>query len=305
MAESKTVPNIPEFKKETVSELGKLMKEKGTILVASIKNIPGNQFQEISKKLRGKAIVKVPKKSLIFRAIEGLKNEDLNKIKENIDDSFALLFSDIDAFELAGILLRNKTPAKAKPGQIAPEDIEIEAGPTELLPGPAISELGAVGLKVQVEGGKLSIKENKVIVKKGEEISQKAADIMSKLDIKPFSIGFVPLCGLDVKNKVFYQEIVIDTEGTLANLKYAYGKALPFAVEIGYISNDTVKVMIMKAGSQAKRINRIITGEPEEVVPETGVEEVKEESKDAQESTSEKKEEPKADAGAGLSALFG
>ncbi len=299
MTEKKVVAQIPEFKKKTVAELSDLIKNKKTILVASIKNIPGSQFQEIVKSLRGKAIVKVPKKNLIFRAIDQTKSNELKSLENKIGDSFALLFSDMDSFELAGELLKSKTPAKAKVGQEAPEDIEIQAGPTDLVPGPAISELGAVGLQVQVEGGKLTIKESKVIVEKGKSISQKAADIMSKLDIKPFSIGFIPVCAFDNETKSFYAEINIDPEGTLNELKYAFGKALPFAVDIGYISTDTIKVMIGKAGRQARKINKIMTGEPdEEIVAETSTEEAKEEKK-------EEKEEPKADAGAGLSALFG
>jgi large subunit ribosomal protein L10 len=294
MAEKKAVEQIPEFKKKTVAELSDLIKKKKTILVASIKNIPGGQFQEIVKSLRGKAIVKVPKKNLIFRAIDETKSKDLKHLEEKIGDSFALLFSDIDSFELAGELLKSKTPTKAKAGQEAPEDIEIQAGPTDLVPGPAISELGAVGLQVQVEGGKLSIKANKVIVEKGKIISQKAADIMSKLDIKPFSVGFIPLCAFDSETKSFYAEINVDPEGTLNDLKYAFGKALPFAVEIGYVTQDTIKVMIGKAGAHAKRIDRIMTGEPE--IVETATEEVKEEVK---------KEEPKVDAAAGLAGLFG
>ena len=54
---------IPENKVKAVKEFGDLIKNKRTILVASIKDIPGGQFQEIVKKLRGKAIVKVPKKN--------------------------------------------------------------------------------------------------------------------------------------------------------------------------------------------------------------------------------------------------
>jgi len=294
---SKAVAQIPEFKKKSVAELSDLIKNKKTILVASIKNIPGGQFQEIVKGLRGKAIVKVPKKNLVFRAIDNTKNQDLKHLEENIGSDFALLFSDLDSFELAGELLKSKTPAKAKVGQEAPEDIEIQAGPTDLVPGPAISELGAVGLQVQVENGKLTIKENKVIVKEGEAISQKAADIMSKLDIKPFSIGFIPLCAFDNEEKKFYAEIKIDVEGTLNDLKYTFGKALSFAVGIGYITQDTIKVMIGKAGAQANKINRIMTGEPEpEVVAETPVEEAPKE---------EVKEEKKEAAAEGLGALFG
>ena len=59
---------VPEAKKKTVSELTKLVKESKTILVASIKNLPASEFQEIGKKLRGKAIIKVPKKKFNFKS---------------------------------------------------------------------------------------------------------------------------------------------------------------------------------------------------------------------------------------------
>ncbi len=299
---AKIKAQVSDEKKEIVSELTNLAKDKKTILIASIKNIPGSQFQEIVKKLRGKAIVKVPKKNLIFRAIDsadGESKEEIKKIKEKINDSFAILFSDLDAFELAGNLLKYKSAAKAKPGQEAPIDIEIEAGPTELVPGPAISELSSVGLQVQVENGKLSIKQSRVIVKKGEKIKQKVADIMAKLNIKPFSVGFTPLCAFDNETKSFYAEININTEETLENLKYAYSKALPFAVEIGYISKDTIGLMLAKASSHANKINRILTGEPEPVAENPQEETQTETPKE------EKKEEPKTDAGAGLASLFG
>ena len=191
------VEQIPERKLKTVKELVDLIKNKKTVLIASIKNLPASQFQEIGKKLRGKAIVKVPKKNLIFRAIDESGNTNAEKIKEQIEDSSAILFSDLDSFELAGELLKSKTPAKAKAGQEAPFDISVEAGPTELVPGPAISELGSLGIQIQIENGKINIKEEKVIAKEGSKISQGAADIMAKLDIKPFSIGFIPLSGFD------------------------------------------------------------------------------------------------------------
>jgi len=292
----KRTTQIPESKISRVKELSDLIKNKKTILVASIKNIPASQFQEISKKLRGKAIIKVPKKNLIFRTLDSAGKEEIKKIKEHIQDSVAILFSDIDCFDLAAELIAGKSPAKAKTGQEAPEDIEIQAGPTDLIPGPAISELGALGIKIQIEKGKIHIKEPRVIVKKGEKISENAAGIMSKLDIKPFSIGFVPLSAFDTQENKIYLEINIDKEGTIANLKEAFGRALPFAVEIGYLSKDTIGFMIRKAGTHANKINRIMTGEPEPIVEAQPTESPKEEPK---------KEEEKAPAAAGLGALFG
>lgn len=250
----KKTTHISETKKNIVKELDNLITKKKTLLIASIKNIPTSQLQEIIKKLRGKAIVKIPKKNLMFKALDNSKEESVKQIKEKIDDNIAILFSDIDCFELAAELVKNKSPAKARAGQESPDDIEIPAGPTELIPGPAISELGALGIQIQIDKGKINIKEPKVIVKKGEKISAGAADVMSKLDIKPFSIGLTPLVGYDSDEKKLYLEIHIDREKTIADLKKAFGKALPFAVEIGYAADDTIKFILLKANLHAKAL---------------------------------------------------
>ena len=265
---------------KTVEDLKNLIETKKTILIASIKNLPASQFQEISKKLRGKAIVKVPKKNLILRALDSSSKAAIKDLKEKVEDSVTILFSDLDAFELASELLNNKSPAKAKAGQEAPEDIEIQAGPTDLIPGPAISELGALGIKIQIEKGKITIKEPRVIAKKGEKISSGAADVMNKLDIRPFSVGFIPLCAFDNTEGKFYAELKIDKEATLEELKTAYGKALAFAVEIGYASEDTIKFLIGKAGMHERALEK--AGDtplqnPEEKTEEKPVEEEKKE----------------------------
>jgi large subunit ribosomal protein L10 len=242
--------HVSEKKKKSVTELAKLLQEKKTFLIASIKNIPGSQFQEIVKKMRGRAIVKVPKKNLILKALDSSKEEEIKKVKEKITNDFALLFSDIDCFELAIDLIKKKSPSKAKVGQIAPEDIEIPAGPTDLVPGPAISELGALGIQIQIEGGKITIKSPKVIAKKGTKITQGAADMMSKLDIKPFTIGFIPVAAFDNTTKTFYPEMNINPDKMLDDFKEAYGRALPFAVQIGYTTPETITFLIGKAGRQ-------------------------------------------------------
>src|SRR3989339_905575 len=262
---------IPENKIKAVKELTDLMKVKKTILLVSIKDIPGSQFQEISKKMRKKAIVKVPKKNLIYRAIEESKNESLKQFKNQIKEDFCLLFSDEDSYDLAADLLSKTSPSKAKAGQIALTDIEIPAGPTDLVPGPAISELGAVGIQIQIKDGKIEIKAPKIIAKAGEPISEKATGIMAKLEL----------------------EIKIDQEGALKDLVNNYQKALGFAVNVGYYSDQTIKLMVQKAARQERRLIRVISGEPEEVV------QVAEEPKEV------KKEEPKVDASAGLASLFG
>jgi large subunit ribosomal protein L10 len=259
--------HVSEEKKKIVRELSDLIKNKRTILIASIKDIPGSQFQEIVKKLRGKVIVKVPKKNLIFRAIDDSGQEAEKKLKEQITESVAILFSDLDSFDLAAELINNKSPTKAKAGQEAPTDIEIPAGPTDLVPGPAISELGALGIQIKIEKGKITIKEPKIIAKEGEKISAGAAELMNKLNIRPFSIGFIPLSAFDTKEGKLYSEIKIDREETLNELKAAFGKALPFAVEIGYPAKDTISFLLGKAGRHGKVIEGLKKEEPKQEKP--------------------------------------
>jgi len=278
----------PKHKLDTVKELAELVKNKKTILIASIKNIPASQFQEIGKKLRGKAIVKVLKKSLIFRAIDFSGEEAVKKLKEHVVDSVAVLFSDLNSFELASELEESKSPAKAKAGQEAPEDIEIPGGPTDLIPGPVVSELGALGIQIQIDKGKIHIKEAKVIAKQGEKISSAAANLMSKLDIKPFSIGFIPLCAFDTKEGKLYLDIKIDKDATIEELKTAYSKALGFSVEISYTSEDTIKFLIGKANAHAKTLEKFV-----EVKSEKKNEEKKEVEEVKKEDNNEAKEEEK------------
>ena len=294
---TKREPNKRNVK--TVEDLKNLIETKKTILIASIKNLPASQFQEISKKLRGKAIVKVPKKNLILRALDSSSKEAIKDLKEKLEDSIAILFSDLDSFELAGELSNNKSPAKAKAGQEAPEDIEVSAGPTDLIPGPAISELGALGIQIQIEKGKITIKEPRIIAKEGEKISSGAADVMNKLDIKPFSVGFIPLCAFDNEEGKFYAELKIDKEATLEELKTFYSKALSFAVEIGYSNENTIRFLIGKAGLHEKVLKNLKPAEEEKLVEEEKTEEIQsspntvaslEEKKEVEEETQTPKE---------------
>lgn len=248
---------MPESKVKAVAELESLIKKSKTLMICSIKNLPGKQYQAIKKKIREHARIKVVKKTIAIRAIEN-SGIEIKKLEEHVVEDSALLFSDIDAFELAGILAQNKTPVGAKIGQLANEDIIVEPGSTDLVPGPVISELGALGLKIAIEDGKIAIKEKKVIVKKGESIKEAASGLMSKLDIKPFSIGFEPVAAYDSQDKKVYTGIKIDSAGSLEILKSSYSKALGFAVNIAYICNETLKFILGKAGMQEKAILNLV-----------------------------------------------
>jgi len=249
---------IPEYKIKLVSDLASMMKKSKTVLIASTRGLPSSQFHEIKKNLRGKADIKVAKKSAVIRAIEATKNPALNDLKDQIIADVALFFSNLDAFELSGLLSESQSATKARAGDIAPEDIRVEPGPTDLVPGPAISELSGVGLKVSVEGGKLAIKLPHTIVKRGEIIKENVAGVMTKLGITPMKVGFEPLAAYDSNSKKIYVGIKIDKKSALEELRISISKALGFAVNIEYTTKESLSFILAKAAREEKAIENIL-----------------------------------------------
>lgn len=251
---------IPEKKKKELAKIIELMKKNTTIMVVSIQNISSPQFQKIKRSLKEQAAIKVVKKTFMLRAIEEVKKtkkniEELNKWFER---GFAIIFSDADPFELASILAENKSPAKARAGQIAPQDIAIEAGLTDLPAGPIISELSKLKIKAGIEAGKIKIKESSVLVKEGEKINEDAAFILAKLDITPFSIGLEPLAVYDSKQDKIYVKIKIDKEGMIKNIKIISLEAFNLALNINYLTKETISFLITKANQEANIILNLI-----------------------------------------------
>jgi len=294
MAEKKPKASVSKEKIENVKKLSEEMKKSKTIMIVSVKNLPSPQLQKIKKDLRGKAVVKIAKKSTLLRAIDDTKIPELVGLKEHILADSAIAFSDEDAFELAAWLTENRNPIAAKQGQIAEEDIDVEPGPTDLIPGPDISALGAVGLKVAVEEGKIAIKEPKVILKKGEEVSPDIASVLQKLDIKPFMIGLNPVVVYDSVAKKIYVGIKIDKKQAKEDLLTCHSKALGFAQSIKYYCKEIIGYLLAKANSEAGALEKLAPKEEEKPAEEkkeegTKPEETKEEKP---ENTDEKTEKP-------------
>lgn len=241
---------IPEYKIALVKELAGIMKKSRTILIASTSKLPSSQFHEIKKNLRGKADIKIARKSAVLRAIDSVQRAGLDKLREHIKADVALFFSNLDAFELSGLLSDNLSSVRAKAGDIAHEDISVEPGPTDLVPGPAISELSSVGLKVAVEGGKLAIKQPAVIVKAGEAIKPNVASVLGKLNITPLKVGFEPLAAYDSESDKVYTGIKIDKKKFIEEFKGDIVRSRNFAISIAYICKETISALMQKAGRE-------------------------------------------------------
>ncbi len=247
------------LKERKVKALSKKIEDAKTLMIVSIKGLPSRQFQDIKKSVRDSALIKVEKKNILLRAIKELKKESILPLESYIKESCAFAISNKDGFELAGIFSRKKTPVFAKAGQTAPSDIEVKEGPTDLVPGPAISELGALGIQISVENGKISIRAPKIIIKEGQVIVENAASVLQKLNIQPFNVGIEPVIFYDIKTEKIYKDIRINPEETARELRECSSKALGFAQKISYYCRETIGYLLGKADMQAKALNNKIT----------------------------------------------
>jgi len=254
---AQTKAHVSKEKLKTVKDLVGLVEVNNTIMLASIKSLPLKQFQKIKKQLSGEVTIKVLKKRIFKKSLENSKKVDIQGLNNFIKEDCAVLFSNIDAFELSSKLNDSKSPVKAKAGQISPINIEVEAGQTDIPAGPAVSELGGLGITIKVTQGKIEIVSPKVIVKEGQKISEDAASVMGKLNILPFSVGFIPLVAYDSKSGQIYKDIKIDKEETIESLQENAMKALAFAVSIAFTTKDTLKFLLSKAVSHERAISSL------------------------------------------------
>ena len=244
----------PLKKVKAVQEITERIKKSNTLMIVSIKGLPSRQFQEIKKSIRAHASIQVAKKNILLRAIKEMKKDSIHGLEPYVTENCAFAISHVEGFELAGILSKKKTPVFAKAGQIASVDIEVKDGPTDLVPGPAISELGALGLQVAVENGKLSIKTAKVVVKQGNVINEATAAILQKLAIHPFSVGLEPVVFYDIKTEKIYKDVKIDEEEAATELRESAMKSLAFAQMITYYCKETIAYLLFKGTIHAKAL---------------------------------------------------
>jgi large subunit ribosomal protein L10 len=249
--------HILKWKHAQFSEIKKIASQYKVIAIADLTNFPADLFQGIRKKLQGKAIVRVSKTRVIKKALEeaNLKSTELIPV---VKGSVAIIFTDMDSFELYGLLKRNKGSVSAKIGSIAPLDIVVPAIDTGLPPGPALSDLKAAGLEVRVQGATIAIVKDKVVAKKGEAITKPVAGVLAKLDIKPIRVGLNIIACYE-EGQLFLPNVLdIDSEQVFAQIVKAVQSAVNLSVEIVYPAKETIELIIAKAVRQANAIDSLI-----------------------------------------------
>ncbi|MBI1968564.1 50S ribosomal protein L10 [Candidatus Woesearchaeota archaeon] len=244
-----------EKKQQLVKELLEQVKEHPVVGLVNLENLPAQQLQRMRQMLMKSGVsIRMARKNLLSLALQQSGKEHIDQLVGRMSGLPALLFARANPFTLYKTIQKNKSKAPAKPGQKAPRDISVKAGPTNFAPGPIISELAAVGIKTKVENGKLAVIQDTVIVHEGQEISPKVAETLKRLDIQPMEIG-LDLVGVWENGVIFgAKQLHIDEKEYVGNFVQAAQWAMNLAMEAAFPAAETIEMLFQKAFRDAKAL---------------------------------------------------
>jgi large subunit ribosomal protein L10 len=245
--------HLPAWKRQQVEAIKEKTGEYTLVGLVDVYGIPAAQLQQIRRNLRGIAVIKMARNTLMHHSFDELGG-DFENVRKYITGNTALIYSNENPFRLYKLLEQNKTKMAAKAGQAAPEDIVVAKGPTTFKPGPIVGELQQAGIPAAIQGGKVQIKETKTVVKKGGVINAKQADVLAKLGVKPMDVGLVIQVAF-YQGSVFEPEVLnVDEAAILAQVQLAAAQAFNLSVNAAIPTAETIGAILTKAEREARSL---------------------------------------------------
>ncbi|MFP3283837.1 MAG: 50S ribosomal protein L10 [Candidatus Nanopusillus acidilobi] len=237
-----------------VNDLYSKLSNSKIIGIANIMDIPTASLQVIRKKLKEMNInVKVVKKNLFIKALEKINDPNIKKMIDIIEENkritvlLILPKDEINPFLLNKILEENKSYRPAKEGDILEEDVIIRAGPTNLTPGPVLTELKKYNIKTKVENGKIVITEDALVAKKGQKVDSELVSLLQKFNITPIPVRIKLLVVYDGKTLYTHEILSTPLEEYINQLRSGFRKAISLTLEIAFPTKENIKILLTKA----------------------------------------------------------
>lgn len=245
---------VPESKLKETATLVKMIDQSKVIGAVNLYKMPSPQLQKIKKELHGKATIRIAKKSSITHAISGSKKSSIASLADKVSGQAGLIFSNDNPFSLFKLIEKSKSPAPAKPGQIAPKDVMIQSGGTGIAAGPAIGQLQKAGLKTTIKDGKISVSEDKVVVKAGQPISAEVCSVLGMLNIKPMEIGLDMVAAYEDGTVFTKDMLAVDDKKYEQDIISTIKSAINLSLNTGFITQQTAEMAIIKAHREARML---------------------------------------------------
>jgi len=245
---------IPQWKVDSVESLTITINDSKMIGLVNVEGVGAKQLQGIRDSLRGSAVIKMSRNTLMIRALEKSTKKGVKDLIEYVTGPVAFVFSEQDPFVLSKFLAANKAAAPAKGGQTSPKNIIVPAMNTGVAPGPFISELAGLKIPSRVKGGSIHITDDTVAVKAGGIISNAMAMMLSRLGIEPMELQLKLIAAYTDGQVLTADSFEIDLEGLFSQVLLGHQYAVNLSVNTGIPTEETMPLIIAKANMEAKSL---------------------------------------------------
>jgi large subunit ribosomal protein L10 len=250
----KVDPNKPAVKRkiEQVKEVSQEMKKYKTVAMLELGKLPDALLQSLRGKLRedgGKVLVL--RKAVVTRVLE--TNPKLKEKISECERPVALILTNQSPYELNRFFKQHKKKRAAKVGDVAMADIVIPEGETDLPPGPALSELKAGGVNVQIKGGKIVVSKESTLAKKGDKITEPKAKALQSLGVMPFEVMATMTFGFD--GTYSYSKELLDMGDTInEDMAASLSQGFNLSLNASYPTEQNIEVMLGEAMRQSVNV---------------------------------------------------
>lgn len=239
---------------DTVEKLAAVINESNMIGLVNVEGVGAKQLGGIRDNLRGSAVLKKARNTLMIRALEKSSKKNIKNLTMHVKGPVAFIFSDQDPFMLSKFLREHKAAAPAKGGQVAPADILVPAMNTGVAPGPFISELAALKIPSRVKGGVIHITDDTVAVKAGDVISNAMAQMLTRLGIEPIELQLKLIAAYTDGEILTADSFEIDLEDLFSQVVLGHQLAINLSINTGIPTVETIPLIIAKANMEAKSL---------------------------------------------------
>lgn len=210
---------VPDKKLRYAENLIRLVNEYTRVLMVGVDNVGSKTVATLRKNMRGQCEFLFGKNTMVRKIlndyVEKEGRDELENLISVVKGNSGFCFTKGEVSEVReAIITSTKVTTGAKAGSFAPVDVWVPAGPTGMEPT-MTSFFQALGIPTKINRGQIDITDRVHLVHKGNKVNLSQAQLLSKLNIRPFIYGMSVQSYYD--NGQAYDAAVLDiTEGDIA-----------------------------------------------------------------------------------------
>lgn len=226
-----------------------VFKQYKKFMLVSLDNVRSQQVQAVRKALYGKAEIRVIKNTILRQSLrtffEETEQAGIDKLITALHGNVAFLFTDQNLREIRSIIVENSLAAPARAGAISPINFTLPAIATSLAPEET-SFFQDLGIETTIQKGTISIKYAVPLLSVGSKVTPSQADLLKKLDIKPFSYTMEPLFVCENGKTYDAKALSISNEELIGKFKVGVSNVAALSLATGIPNKVSYPHMILR-----------------------------------------------------------